>query len=116
MKTLGATTPSITHLQTNWGEKAARFLTDPTVSGLLLSIGMLGVMIAFYTRTLGPFTAAGIVALALFFGGHAIVQLVGWEEAILFFIGLVLMALEIFVIPGLASQVCSGLLRWRPRW
>lgn len=84
----------------NWGEEVARWLTEPTVSGLLLSVGMLGLMIAFYTRTVGPFTVAGLISLGLFFGGHAVVNLVGWEEAVLFAVGVILILVEIFFVPG----------------
>jgi membrane-bound serine protease (ClpP class) len=76
----------------------------------LLSIGMLGLMIAFYTRTVGQFTIAGFVSLALFFGGHAVVHLVGWEEALLFLAGIVLVIVEIFFIPGFGVPGVLGLI------
>ncbi len=94
----------------NWGEEIARWLTEPTVSGLLLSVGMLGLMIAFYTRTVGAFTVAGFVALALFFGGHAVVHLVGWEEALLFLTGVILVIVEIFFVPGFGVPGVLGLI------
>ena len=92
--------PSLVDTELNWGEEIARWLTEPTISGLLLSVGMLGLMVAFYTRTVGAFTIAGFVSLALFFGGHAVVHLVGWEEALLFLAGVILVIVEIFFVPG----------------
>ncbi|MGD8606031.1 MAG: NfeD family protein [Myxococcales bacterium] len=110
MKTLNLKQPHIIEQEVNWGEKLARLLTEPTVSGLLLSVGMLGLMVAFYTRTVGAFTILGFVALALFFGGHAVVHLVGWEEALLFATGVVLVVIEIFFVPGFGVPGVLGLI------
>ena len=107
---LGLEAPELVTSELNWGEELARWLTEPTVSGLLLSVGMLGLMIAFYTRTVGAFTIAGFVALALFFGGHAVVHLVGWEEALLFLAGLILVIVEIFFVPGFGVPGVLGLI------
>jgi membrane-bound serine protease (ClpP class) len=110
LEALTLESPSIVTSELNWGEEIARWLTEPTVSGLLLSVGMLGLMIAFYTRTVGAFTIAGFVALALFFGGHAVVHLVGWEEALLFLAGVILVIVEIFFVPGFGVPGVLGLI------
>lgn len=102
--------PQIVEVEINWGEKLARILTEPTVSGLLLSVGMLGLMVAFYTRSVGMFTMLGFVSLALFFGGHAVVHLVGWEEALLFLSGVILVVIEIFFVPGFGVPGVLGLI------
>jgi membrane-bound serine protease (ClpP class) len=102
--------PDIVNAELNWGEEIARLLTEPTVSGLLLSVGMLGLMVAFYTRSVGAFTVVGFISLALFFGGHAVVHLVGWEEALLFVSGVVLVVVEIFFVPGLGVPGVLGLV------
>jgi len=102
--------PEMTDVELNWGEEIARWLTEPTVSGLLLSVGMLGLMVAFYTRTVGAFTLVGFIALVLLFGGHAVVHLVGWEEALLFLVGVVLVIVEIFFVPGLGVPGVLGLI------
>lgn len=108
---LGIENPVIERFEVNWGEEVARVLTGPTLSGLLLSIGMLGIMIAFYTRTVGPFTVIGFICLALFFGGHAVVHLVGWEEALVFGTGVVLIIVEVFFVPGVGVPgVLGGVL------
>ena len=110
MQTLTLDSPEITTAELNWGEEIARWLTEPTVSGLLLSVGMLGLMVAFYTRSVGGFTLVGFIALALFFGGHAVVHLVGWEEALLFLTGVVLVVVEVFFVPGLGVPGVLGLV------
>ena len=110
LEALTLESPSLITTELNWGEEIARWLTEPTVSGLLLSVGMLGLMIAFYTRSVGGFTVAGFVALALFFGGHAVVHLVGWEEALLFLTGVILVIVEIFFVPGFGVPGVLGLI------
>lgn len=84
----------------NWAEGVVRFLTNPLVAPFLLSIGFLGLIIEIKTPTFGLAGIAGGTALALFFGGHYLVGLAGWEELILLSVGLVLLAIEIFVVPG----------------
>jgi membrane-bound serine protease (ClpP class) len=44
--------------------------------------------------------ALGITSLALFFWGHWLVRLAGWEEILLVGLGLLLLAVELFVTPG----------------
>jgi membrane-bound serine protease (ClpP class) len=110
MAMLSLEKPEIKTGELNWGEEIARWLTEPTISGLLLSVGMLGLMVAFYTRTVGAFTVIGFVSLAMFFGGHAVVHLVGWEEALLFLVGVALVVVEIFFVPGLGIPGVLGLV------
>ena len=110
LKLVGANAPVVEKLETNWGEVIARWLTSPAVSGLLTTFGMLGVMVAFYTRSIGPFSIVGFVCLALFFGGHAVVNLVGWEEMFLFVAGAVMLGVEIVAIPGFGLMGAAGLV------
>ena len=49
----------------------------------------------------------GLISLGLFFWGHWIVQLAGWEELLLVSIGVLLLALEVFVIPGMTRRRAS---------
>lgn len=95
--------------QTNWAESIARFLTDPVVSGLLMSLGMLGLLIELYSPGFGFAGGLGLLCLTLFFGGHMVVDLAGWEEVIIFGLGIVLLAVEIFIIPGFGIVGALGI-------
>jgi membrane-bound serine protease (ClpP class) len=97
-------------VQENWAEKLVRFVTDPVVSGFLMSIGTLGLMIELYAPGLSLPGAIGVLCLSLFFGGHLIVNLAGLEELILLALGVSLLALEVFVIPGFGAAGISGIL------
>jgi membrane-bound serine protease (ClpP class) len=96
-KLTGAT---IERPEMSWAEHIARVLTHPVASSLLMTFGFLGLLIEFYTPGVGLPGAVGLACLLLFFAGHMIVHLAGWEELLLFLGGLVLLGLEIFVTPG----------------
>ncbi len=102
--------PLIVEAQENWAEKLARFITDPAVAGFLMSIGMLGLMIEFYTPGFGLAGAVGFIAISLFFGGHMIVNLADSMEITIFFIGLMLLLAEIFLIPGFGFTGIGGIV------
>ena len=90
----------IRHASETWAETLVRFLTHPVVSSLLMTAGILGIIIELRSPGFGIPGILGIAFLALFFWGHWLVQLAGWEELLLVGIGLFLLALEISVIPG----------------
>jgi membrane-bound serine protease (ClpP class) len=100
MERLGIVAEHVVDTRPNWAEGVVRFITNPLVAPFLLSIGFLGLIIEIKTPAFGLAGIAGGTALALFFGGHYLVGLAGWEELILLSIGLVLLAIEIFVVPG----------------
>jgi membrane-bound serine protease (ClpP class) len=102
--------PALVSVQENWAERVARFLTDPTVAGLLMSLGMLGLLIEFYTPGVGLPGAVGVTCLLLFFGGHMVVHVAGLEEVLLLLVGLGLLAVEVFVLPGFGVAGITGLL------
>ena len=88
-------------VELNWAERAARFLSEPTVSQLLLTLGFLGLIAEAMSPGLGVPGAIGLTSLVLFYGGRMIVGLAGWESLLILGVGLLLVAAEIFLIPGL---------------
>jgi membrane-bound serine protease (ClpP class) len=84
----------------NWAEQLVRFLSNPFVAPLLLSIGTLGLIIEIKTPSFGIAGFVGLASLAAFFGSHLIVGLAGLEEVILLGAGLVALGIEVFVVPG----------------
>jgi len=99
----------IVYIYPNWAENISRFVTNPVASSLLLSIGFLGLIIEFWTLGWGIAGSIGIISLSLFFGGHIIVGLAGFETIILFAIGLLLLLAEIFFIPGFGLAGIGGI-------
>jgi membrane-bound serine protease (ClpP class) len=97
---LGITSAQVVTPKANWAEALVRFLTNPLVAPILLSLGVLGLMIEIKTPSFGLAGAVGLVSLAAFFGSHLIIGLAGWEEVILLVAGLVALGIEVFVVPG----------------
>jgi membrane-bound serine protease (ClpP class) len=94
----------------NWAENVVRFLTHPVVSSLLITIAMLGIIIELRTPGFGVPGGLGVASLALFFWGHWLVQLAGWEELILAVAGVILLALELLVVPGFGFVGLLGIV------
>ncbi|MBN1946861.1 MAG: nodulation protein NfeD [Bradymonadales bacterium] len=94
----------------SWAESLVRVLTSPVVSSLLMTLGILGLFFELTTPGFGWAGAMGLTALAIFFAGHLLVKLAGFEELALFLAGAVLLGIELFVIPGFGIVGVLGLV------
>lgn len=110
MERIGAPGARVVEARVNWAERLVRFFTNPMVAPFLLSLGFLGLMMEMKTPAFGLAGLAGLGSLGLFFGSHLIIGLAGWEAIILLVAGLVLLAVEAFVIPGFGVAGVLGLL------
>jgi membrane-bound serine protease (ClpP class) len=96
--------------EVNWAERWVRFLTHPAVAPMLLSLGFLGIIIEIKTPAFGLAGMFGAAALTAFFGSHLLLGLAGWEEVILLTGGVILIAVEMFVLPGFGIAGIAGVL------
>ncbi len=99
----------IINISSNWAEDVVRFLSNPIISSLLIMIGLIGIYTEIKTPGWGLAGTAGLIALGLFFGAGYILELASIIEIILFIIGLVLLIVEIFIIPGFGIFGISGI-------
>jgi membrane-bound serine protease (ClpP class) len=90
-------------------ERIARFITDPGIATVLIALGVLLLIGDFFVEGFGLAGAAGLILLALFFWGHYLAGLTGWEDVALVLLGLVLIAVEIAVVPGFGIPGLLGL-------
>jgi membrane-bound serine protease (ClpP class) len=100
----------IVEVNMNWAERLAQILTDPTISSLLLTIGFAGIIIEILTPGFGVPGVLGILAMVLFFGGRMVVGLAGWGLVLLFIVGILLLAAEVFVFPGFGISGILGMI------
>lgn len=107
---LGLADAAVVYSGENWAERVIRFLTHPVVSSMLISLAILGLMVELRTPGFGFAGAVGLLCLVAFFWGHGLVHLVGWEELLLVGAGVLLLALELFVIPGFGVAGVLGIL------
>lgn len=105
IETLGYQDPIIKNVEESFAEKLARFITNPIVVPILLSIGSLGLVLELYSPGFGIPGFMGISSLLLFFYGHLVAGLAGYEAIILFVLGLGLIILELFVPGGIAGII-----------
>ena len=70
------------------------------ISPILLLIGIIGLYIEFKTAGFGVFGAVGIAALVLYFFGGYVSGLAGIEWVGIFLLGVALVAVELFLLPG----------------
>ena len=107
---LGLKDASIVESSTNWAEEVVRFLTNPIVSSLLVSVAMIGIIVEVRTPGFGIPGALGLSSLGLFLWGHWLVNLAGWEELLLATAGILLLLVEAFIIPGFGVAGVLGIL------
>lgn len=98
-------TPDVT-----WAEHVVRFLTNPVVAPLLLSLGVLGVIFELKAGAFGVGALVSMASIGLFFGSHFLLGLAGWEEVLLLGLGLIFLAVEAFILPGFGVAGVLGLL------
>jgi membrane-bound serine protease (ClpP class) len=89
----------IVDAQYSVAEAVARFATDPTVSGILLSLGFLGLLVEMQTLH-GIAGLIGVSAFALFFGTHVYAGFSNGLVIGLAVLGVVGILFELHVVPG----------------
>ncbi|MGQ9798833.1 MAG: NfeD family protein [Ignavibacterium sp.] len=97
-------------VRSNWAEDVVRFLNNPIVASILITIGFFGLLAEIKTPGWGLPGTAGLIALALFFGSSYILQLASIVEILMFIAGIILIAVEIFVIPGFGLPGIAGII------
>lgn len=93
-------------LEVTWSEQVARFLDF--ASPVLMGLGLLALFIEFKTPGFGWAGASGILLMMLVFFGHYTAGLSGHEPAVLFGLGVLLVAIELLFFPGTAIAAVTG--------
>jgi membrane-bound serine protease (ClpP class) len=93
-----------------WVDWLVTVLTNPYVSWMLLFIGAVMLVVELKLPGIGLPAIISAVAFLLFFGSHYLSGTADQLEIILFLIGLVCIALEMFVFPGFGVFGMSGIL------
>lgn len=88
-----------------FAEGLARFLTNPVVVPILLSLASIGLVVELYSPGFGIPGSIGLVSLILFFYGHIIAGLAGYEAIVLLILGIVLIIIEIFAPGGILGFI-----------
>ena len=102
--------PKVSAYQHTWIDSLIGLLVNPAVSGLLIMGIIAGIYFELQTPGIGFALGVAIVCALLYFAPLYVQGLAeNWEIA-LFIIGVVLLALEIFVIPGFGVAGILGII------
>jgi len=91
-------------------EQLMSFLAHPAITAILLIMGLIGIYVEIRTPGFGVPGILGVTALTLFFLGHVSSGASDWGPMVIFFVGVMLIALELFVIPGFGVVGILGIL------
>jgi membrane-bound serine protease (ClpP class) len=92
------------------GDKIVEFLNSGVVRGLLITLFIICVQIAFSAPGHGAAEAVALVCLGLLIGVPLLTGYAQWWEIVVIFAGLALVAFEIFVFPGHFVSAIVGAL------
>ncbi|MCY8424899.1 nodulation protein NfeD [Bacillus vallismortis] len=108
VKELGFEKADIRYAEESFMEKTARWLTNPVIVPILLTIAFLGLTVELFSPGVGIPGTVGFIALLLFFYGHLAAGLAGYETVLLFAGGVILILLEIFLPGGIIGLLGLG--------
>ncbi len=88
----------------------AGFLTDPLVSTFLVMFAFICFMNELSAPGLGAFGFLGLLLLTAFFWSHYLDGSAAWFEILLFIVGALFLAIELFVVPGFGLFGIGGIV------
>ena len=106
---LGLESPTQVDHRATRAEKILRFLGSPAMASLLLLMMMGGLYFELQTPGVGFAGAIALVGAAMFFAPHYLLGLAQSWEIALFAVGLILIAIEVFVVPGFGVFGVAGI-------
>ena len=102
----GAGNYTVTRLEVTWSERLAQYLTGLTP--ILMGLGLACMFIEFKTPGFGTFGITGLTLLGIVFFSQFVAGLSGHEPVLFFLLGVALVVIELFVLPGMMVFVVSG--------
>lgn len=100
----------LTRFDFSWSEVFARWLTSMPVRGFLLIIVFLGAYVEFNTPGVGVPGLVALIALGIFLGAPFVTGLANFWEIVVVILGFILLAVEIFIIPGFGVAGITGII------
>ncbi|HEU5051156.1 MAG TPA: NfeD family protein [Gemmatimonadales bacterium] len=77
-----------------------QLVANPFVGALLISAAVIAIIAEIKAGASGIGVVVSFLALALFFGASVAMGLAGWLEVLLLLLGAILIAAEVFILPG----------------
>jgi len=97
-------------LKTFWSEEMVRWINSPAVMAVLVMLALLGVYIEFNTPGVGLPGLVAVICFVIIIGSKYLADLANWVEVALFVLGILLLLIEFFVLPGFGIAGFSGIV------
>ena len=94
----------------SWSEVMVRWLNHPSVMGILVMIALLGVYIEFHSPGVGLPGLVALICFVIIIGSKYLVGLANWVEVALFVVGVLLLLVEVFILPGFGIAGGLGII------
>jgi len=101
---------SVTRILPTWSENLALWMTSMYVRGFLFLLILLGAYVEFHTPGVGVPGLVALICLAVFVGAPYLTGLANIWEILCIALGIILIVLEVFVIPGFGVAGISGIV------
>ncbi len=101
---------TLTTTRMQWIDKLVFTLNRPWVTGLLLILGLIGLYLELAAPGISVAGLSSLFCFGIFFWSHALGGTSGWLEVLLFVLGIVSLACELFVLPGFGVFGITGLV------
>jgi membrane-bound serine protease (ClpP class) len=96
-------------LETNWSERMVSWVNSPGVMAVLIMLALLGVYVEFHTPGFGLAGIVAVICFAIMVGSKYLVGMANWVEIVLLFVGILLLLVEVFVLPGFGIAGVLGI-------
>lgn len=100
----------IVRLEPNWSEEMVRYLNSPSVVAILILGILLGIYVEINTPGLGLPGLLALTCLTILVGSKFLIGMANWVEIAILAVGVILLLVEIFVIPGFGIAGFLGIV------
>jgi membrane-bound serine protease (ClpP class) len=105
---LGVADYTLIRMEQTWSESLGRFIT--AIAPLLMMAGLAALYMELKAPGFGVFGIIGLLCIGLVFFNQHLVGLASHTEFLIVLLGLVLLAMEIFVLPGFGIAGIAGIV------
>mgnify|MGYP000978061485 CR=1 FL=1 len=105
----GYTNSEIIKENENLQVKLSKYISNPYLSSMLLTIAFVGLVVEVFTPGFGVGGTISIIGFGLYFGGNILAGNSNWTSLALFIVGLILLIVEL-MIPGFGLPGISGII------
>ncbi len=97
-------------LETNWSEEMVRWINSPAVMSILVTLTLLAIYMELNTPGVGLPGLVALICIVIIIGSKYLTGMANWVEVALFIVGIILLIVEIFILPGFGIAGILGVL------